>query len=67
LPDIHTVEILSLIHSGESQTLEFEATFDKVRIESLVAFANAHGGSVLVGVSDTVHSLGVMIFALSCL
>jgi len=36
-------------------------------IEFLVAFANAQGGSVLVGVSDAGHSLGVMIFALSCL
>jgi hypothetical protein len=36
-------------------------------IEALVAFANAQGGSVLVGVSDAGHSLGVMIFALSCL
>jgi ATP-dependent DNA helicase RecG len=44
-----------LINSGESQTLEFKSSFDKACIESLVALANAHGGSVLVGVSDAGH------------
>jgi predicted HTH transcriptional regulator len=34
--------------------LEYKASFDKAAIESLVAFVNAQGGRVLVGVSDTV-------------
>ena len=32
---------------GESQTLEFKTSFDKTTVESLVAFANAQGGTVL--------------------
>lgn len=40
------------IVTGESQTQEFKSSFDKACIETLVAFANAKGGRVLVGVSD---------------
>ena len=47
-----TLPLVDLIDSGESQTLEFKSSFDKACIETLVAFANAQGGSVLVGVSD---------------
>ena len=35
-----------LLLAGESQTLEFKASFDKAAIESLVAFANSQGGTV---------------------
>ncbi len=38
--------------AGESQTLEFKTSFDKATVETLVAFANAQGGTVLIGVSD---------------
>ena len=41
-----------LFLAGESQTLEFKTSFDKTTVESLVAFANAQGGTILVGVSD---------------
>lgn len=44
---------------GESQTLAFKSSFDKAAIESLVAFANAQGGTVLVGVSDSGAVQGV--------
>jgi ATP-dependent DNA helicase RecG len=48
-----------LLLVGESQTLEFKTSFDKATIESLVAFANAQGGTVLVGVKNTSDVLGV--------
>ena len=41
-----------LFLAGESQTVEFKTSFDKTTVESLVAFANAQGGTILVGVSD---------------
>ena len=44
--------IHELLALGESQTLEFKSSFDKETIETLVAFANAQGGTVLVGVTD---------------
>lgn len=53
------MEITSFLLVGESQTLEFKATFDKATVESLVAFANAQGGTVLVGVSDKGEISGV--------
>ena len=53
--------LLELFAAGESLTLEYKVTFDKASIESLVAFANAQGGSVLVGVSDTGLLKGVTI------
>lgn len=47
-----------LILTGESQTLEFKASFDKATVESLVAFANAQGGTV--GITDKVLLDGVL-------
>ena len=38
--------------AGESQTLDFKTSVNKATLESLIAFANAHGGTVLVGISD---------------
>ena len=40
------------LKSGESQTLEFKTTFNRDVIETLVAFANTQGGTVLIGVAD---------------
>ncbi len=45
-------KITEMIQAGESQTLEFKSSFDKETIETLVAFANAQGGTILVGVAD---------------
>ena len=46
------------LEAGETQTQEFKSSFDKACIETLVAFANARGGQVLVGVSDRGEVLG---------
>ena len=45
-------DINSLIELGESQMVEFKTSFERETIETLVAFANAQGGIVLVGVAD---------------
>ena len=45
-------KIKKALASGESETVEFKAGFDKNAIETLVAFANTRGGDVLIGVSD---------------
>jgi len=47
-----SAEIQKLIQSGENETLEFKSSFNDEVIESIVAFANSSGGSVLVGVSN---------------
>lgn len=46
------VDILNLITFGESQTMEFKSSFDREAIETVVAFANAGGGNVMIGVAD---------------
>jgi len=56
-----------LIRSGESQTLEFKSSFDKETIESLVAFANAQGGIVFVGVADDGSVKGVTLGKENCM
>jgi len=45
----------------ESITVEFKSTFNEEAIESLVAFSNAKGGTVYIGVSDSGKTQGVTI------
>jgi len=52
-------ELLLTIETGENQTTEFKTTFQKEVIESVVAFANAQGGKVFVGVNDNGEIVGV--------
>ena len=47
------------IEAGETQTQEFKSSFDKACIETLVAFANAKGGRVLVGVTNQGSAQGI--------
>ncbi len=55
------LDIAELIAAGESQTVEFKTSFDRETIETLVAFANAQGGRVLIGVTDRGAIAGVTI------
>ena len=45
------MDLKNLLKSGESETLEFKEKFDDRTVESAVAFANAKGGMILLGVS----------------
>ena len=40
----------TIISNGESHEIEFKLTFQKEVIESVVAFANATGGIIYIGV-----------------
>ena len=53
------MDLQTLIKSGESETLEFKEKFDDRTVESAVAFANAKGGMILIGVSDKGNITGV--------
>ncbi len=52
-------EIHKLIKAGESPTFEFKSSFNTDVIETLVAFANAGGGKVIIGVNKNGHITGV--------
>ena len=52
-------EIKQLIAEGESQQTEFKSSFNTEAMESIVAFANAEGGCVLIGVSNKSKIVGV--------
>ena len=54
-------ELVKLIKKGESKSVEFKETFDNKTIETAVAFANARGGHIFVGVSDKGAKKGVQI------
>ncbi|MCH9740756.1 MAG: putative DNA binding domain-containing protein [Epsilonproteobacteria bacterium] len=53
--------LLSQIAQGENQITEFKTSFQKEVIASVVAFANAKGGKVFIGVSDSGEIVGVNI------
>ena len=58
-----TKMLLDAVTQGEGVCLEFKSSFQKEVIESLTAFANTQGGSILVGVSDAGKIIGTIIEA----
>ena len=54
-------QILEQILSGEGKTTEFKLSFQKETIESIVAFANAKGGKIFIGVDDTGKIIGTSV------
>ena len=54
-------EILQQIRLGEGKLIEFKRSFQKEVIESIVAFANAKGGKIFIGVDDTGNITGTSI------
>jgi ATP-dependent DNA helicase RecG len=54
-------KIPALLTQGENATLEFKVSFDRETTETVVAFANAQGGTVLIGVADNGAVRGVTI------
>lgn len=57
------MDVMELIKQGEGQHVEFKESFstENKAIGTLCAFANAEGGSVLVGVADAGAVVGVSI------
>lgn len=53
--------IHKLIKAGEGPKLEFKSSFNADVIETLVAFANAQGGKLLIGVNKSGQISGVSI------
>lgn len=45
-------ELKKFLAKGETETIEFKASFDREVIETSGAFANTKGGTILIGASD---------------
>lgn len=60
---MNAAHLLELIAQGESACVEFKSSFQKDAIETLTAFANTKGGSVLLGVNDAGQIVGVTLQA----
>ena len=50
-----------LLANGESESVEFKASFNKEVIETLTAFVNTKGGSVIIGVKNNDELQGVQL------
>ena len=47
--------------TAESEKIEFKTSFNEAVIETLVAFSNAKGGTVYVGVTDKSEVKGIQL------
>ena len=54
-------ELSNIIKLGENEQVEFKSSFNDETIESLVAFANTKGGTVIIGVNDDGIITGVTV------
>jgi ATP-dependent DNA helicase RecG len=55
------IDLATLTSNSESETLEFKESFESKVLETIGAFANANGGTILVGVRDDGHINGIVI------
>ncbi len=55
------MDITHLLQKGENQHVEFKTSFNDEVIISLVAFSNAKGGAVYIGVTDDGTAKGVLL------
>ena len=56
-----TNQLLHIIEQGESETLEFKTSFNRAVIETIIAFSNANGGNIVLGVNDDKEIVGISI------
>lgn len=53
------IDIKNIIKEGEGERVEFKKSFDKEAIETITAFANSEGGTLIIGVNDNGSITGV--------
>lgn len=61
MPDITIHNIDKLPELGEGQFIEFKESFDKNFLKEIVAFANASGGIIYIGITDAGKLKGIEI------
>lgn len=63
MSDPEKIEIAEFGEFTESETLEFKESFDSRTLETIGAFANAIGGTILVGIRDDGRATGITLGA----
>jgi ATP-dependent DNA helicase RecG len=67
----HKTPLRRLLAEGESEAVEFKESLDEEAVETVAAFSNTKGGTLLIGVADdgTVKgvTLGKVSIAARCL
>lgn len=58
---METTDLKQRITQGENTITEFKENFDQEVIETAAAFANTHGGTILIGASDNGEIRGITI------
>ena len=58
---MNTADLKQCIAQGENATTEFKESFNQETIETTAAFANASGGTILIGISDSGKISGITI------
>jgi len=58
---MNTTQLFETLAQGEGACIEFKSSFQKEVAETLTAFANTQGGTVLIGVGDAGQIVGITI------
>lgn len=61
MTEITAEKLSELIATGESETIEFKESFGDEALETIGAFANARGGSILIGICNSGDICGFQI------
>jgi ATP-dependent DNA helicase RecG len=59
--EITTARLLEMIDAGESEVVEFKESFGDAALETIGAFSNTRGGTLLIGVKDSGEIFGIQI------
>ncbi len=52
---------LDILKQGESETVEFKESFRDDALDTISAFANTRGGTLVIGVNDQGHPVGITV------